>query len=96
LSPLTLRRLALTIAPLIAMMVVVLMAVFGDHGLVRRHELKLETSIVETKIQELSRENSEIRRSLRVLDDHPVGIQRLAAHQLRHAPENSTIYLFEQ
>jgi len=96
LSPLTLRRLALTVAPLLVMMAVVLMAVFGDHGLVRRHELRLETVLVESRIAELSWENSEIKRSLRILDEHAVGLQRVATHQLRQAPENSTIYLFDQ
>jgi len=78
------------------MMAVVLMAVFGDHGLVRRHELRLETSMVNSRIAELSWENSEMKRSLRILGEHPVGFQRMAAHQLRQAPENSTIYLFDE
>tara|TARA_B110000037_G_C17023159_1_gene466184 strand:- start:538 stop:774 length:237 start_codon:yes stop_codon:yes gene_type:complete len=78
------------------MMAVVVMAVFGDHGLVRRHELGMETAMVEHRISELLSENSEIKRSLRILDEHPVGLQRVAARQLRQAPENSTIYLFDQ
>lgn len=77
------------------MVAVVLMAVFGDHGLVRRHAIRLETAIVETRIAELSWETSEIKRSLRILDEHYVGLQRVAAQQLRQAPENSTIYLFD-
>lgn len=90
------RRLVMTIVPFTLMGAVVLMAIFGDHGLVRRHELRQKHAEVERRIQELQSENSELRRQIRLLDEDPVGLQRLAVEELLVAPPGSTIYRFEE
>lgn len=93
-NPLLLRRLALSIVPFTLMGAVVLLAIFGDHGLLRRHQLRVERIEAEARIAALQQENAELRRQMMLLDAHPIGLERLAAEQLLMAPPGSTIYRF--
>ena len=70
------------------------MAIFGDHGLVRRHDLRQERMEVERRAEDLVRENAEMRREIRLLESQPLGIQRLVAEELLMASTESTIYRF--
>ena len=74
---------------------VVMMAIFGDHGLVRRHDLRQERIDIEHRVDDLQKRNTELRRELRVLETQPLGIRRVAAQELLMAPPESTIYRFE-
>ena len=71
------------------------MAVMGDTGLVRRHELRQELYRVDEHAQALRKEAAEMRRELEILRTEELGIRRLAARELRMAPEGSTLYVFE-
>jgi len=81
--------------PLLMMAGVVMMAIFGDHGLVRRHDLRQERIDIENRVEDLRKRNTELRRELRVLETQPLGIRRVAAQELLMAPPESTIYRFE-
>ena len=81
--------------PLLMMAGVVMMAIFGDHGLVRRHDLRQERIEIENRVEDLRKRNTELRRELRVLETQPLGIRRVAAQELLMAPPESTIYRFE-
>ena len=94
-SSLTLRRFALTLIPLALLAAVFIMAVMGDSGLVRRHELRQELYRVNEHSQSLQKETSEMRRELKVLQQEDIGLRRLAATELRMGPAGSTIYVFE-
>lgn len=94
-NALLLRRLVMSVVPFVLMGAVVLMAIFGDHGLVRRHELLRKRAEVERHVHELERANAELERQIRLLDRHPVGVQRLVAEELLEAPAGSTIYRFQ-
>ena len=72
-----------------------MMAIFGDHGLVRRHDLRQERIDIENRVEDLRKRNTELRRELRVLETQPLGIRRVAAQELLMAPPESTIYRFE-
>ena len=85
----------MTIVPFVLMGSVVLMAIFGDHGLVRRHELRAQISETEIRLAEIERENAALRRQIRSMDKDRIGVQRLAAQELLVAPPGSTIYRFE-
>lgn len=85
----------MTIVPFVLMGSVVLMAIFGDHGLVRRHELRLQIGETEIRLAEIERENAALRRQIRSMDKDRIGVQRLAAQELLVAPPGSTIYRFE-
>ena len=90
-----LRRLLLGAVPFTVMGAVVLMTVFGDHGLVRRHELRQEKRAVDARVDELRAENVQLRRQIDIMEKHPAGVRRLAAEELLMAPPGSTIYRFE-
>ena len=94
-SSLLFRRFAFTALPLCFLGVVVVMAIFGDHGLVRRHDLRQERVEIERRVKELKRRNTELRRDLRLLETEPLGLRRVAAKELLMAPADSTIYRFE-
>ena len=95
-SALFARRFALTVAPLLVMGGVVLMAIFGDHGLVRRHELRQQRAEIGRRIHDLELDNAASRRQVRVAETYQLGVRRLAAEELRLAPPGSTIYVFEE
>jgi len=88
------RRLVFNVLPLGVMTIVVCLAIFGDHGLIRRHHLKVQQVEVEVEVAQLQRDNAELRRKLRILDSHTIGHHRLAAEEMMMAPEGSTIYRF--
>ena len=85
----------MTVVPFCLTGFVVLMAIFGDHGLVRRHELRQELADTHVRNEALREDNQEMRRQLRLLDGEAKGVQRLALQELLMAPEGSTIYRFE-
>ena len=75
---------------------VVVMAIFGDTGLVRRHELRQELYRVEAHSGDLREETSEMRRDLALIQTEELGLRRLAARELRMAPKGSTVYVFDR
>lgn len=93
-NPLLLRRLALSVVPFTLIGAVVLLAIFGDHGLIRRHQLRLERMEAEERLAQIEHENADLRRQMMLLDAHPIGLERLAAEQLLMAAPGSTIYRF--
>jgi cell division protein FtsB len=89
------RKLLMSIVPFTLMGAVVLMAIFGDHGLVRRHELRQKTVEVQARIDQLELENSELDRQIQLIDHHPIGLERLVAEELLMAAPGATIYRFD-
>ncbi len=86
----------MSVVPFILMGAVVLMAIFGDHGLVRRHELRQRQVEIELQVEQLAGENAEFSRQIRLLDTHRIGLRRLAAEELLMAGEGATIYRFAE
>ena len=85
----------MTVVPFSMTGIVVLMAIFGDHGLVRRHELRQELVHTEARNEMLRIQNAQMVREIELLQEEEKGVQRLAAETLLMAPEGSTIYRFE-
>ncbi len=75
---------------------VVVMAIFGDTGLVRRHELRQELYRVEEHANGLRESTSEMRRELSLIQTEELGLRRMAARELRMAPKGSTVYVFDR
>lgn len=88
------RRLFFNAVPFGIMAAVVCLAIFGDHGLIRRHYLKAQQVEVAARIDTLKRENAELERKLTILDTQEIGLRRMAAEEMMMAPEGSTIYRF--
>ncbi len=86
----------MTVAPLVLMGGVVFMAIFGEHGLVQRHELRQRRAAIQQQIEAAALKNAALRREVRLMDKHPLGLRRAAAEELHVAPEGATIYVFEE
>ncbi len=74
---------------------VVVMAIFGDTGLVRRHELMQERYRVDEHTEVLQKETAQLHRDLKLIQNQQLGLRRLAAQELRVAHEGSTIFVFD-
>ncbi len=86
----------MTVAPLMLMGGVVFMAIFGEHGLVQRHDLRSHRVQVQGEILETQLHNAALRRQVRILEQYELGARRLVAEELHMAPEGSTLYLFSE
>jgi len=89
-----LRPVLFTIAPALVALAVVILALFGDNGLLRRHQLRRQLYAVESEVQRLQTENQELRRRIELLQRSPEELERKAADKLLMAPPGSTIYRF--
>jgi cell division protein FtsB len=74
---------------------VVVMAIFGDTGLVRRHELRQELYRVDKHAADLRSDTVEMKRKLALIKTEELGLRRLAARELRMAPKGSTVFVFD-
>jgi cell division protein FtsB len=72
------------------------MAIFGENGLVQRHELRQRRVEVQRQIAEAELYNASLRRQVRLMERDPLAVRRLVAEELMMAPENSTIYVFAE
>ena len=95
-SSTAIRRLVMSVVPFTLTGVVVLMAIFGDHGLIRRHELQLQFVETERANEQVHRENAEMRRQIVILQTERKGVERLAAEELLMAKPGATIYRFAE
>lgn len=86
----------MTVAPLGLMGGVVFLAIFGEHGLVQRHDLRQRRVGVERQIAEAELHNAALRREVRLMHRHELGLRRAAAEELQLASEDSTIYVFSE
>lgn len=91
-----LRHFVLTIVPALIALVVVGFALFGDHGLFRRHELRRQLAEMQSEVIRLERENLLLQREIKLVRERPEAIRRAAAEELLVAPRGSTIYRFSE
>ena len=90
------RPLLLTIVPALVALAVVILALFGDNGLLRRHQLRRQLFQVQEEVLRLRVENLELRRKIVLLQRSPVAVEREAADRLLMAPPGSTVYRFPE
>jgi cell division protein FtsB len=92
---LRIRQFALTFVPAFIALVVVAYALFGNRGLLRRHELRRQLVEMQADVLRLDEENLRLNREIRMLRDRPAAVRRAAAEELLVAAPGSTIYRFE-
>lgn len=90
------RPVLLTVAPTLVALAVVILALFGDNGLLRRHQLRRQLLLVQGEVQRLQQENLELRHRIELLQKSPVAVEREAAERLLMAPPGSTVYKFPE
>lgn len=84
----------LAVLPAFVIGAVVLSAIWGDNGLIRRLELRAELEQANTDLVQTQRDNQRLLRELHLLEDDPVAIERVVAEELEWAKDGTRIYVF--
>ena len=85
----------LTLVPAFLIAGVVITAIWGDNGLLRRAELQAELRQANEDLRTIQRENQRLLHHLHLMEQHPIVIEREVVEELEVAPPGTTIYRFE-
>lgn len=93
--PRLVHRILLAVLPALVIGAVVVAAIWGDNGLLRRDELAEELSTANQELSEIQRENQRLLRELHLLEEDPVAAERAVAEELGWSTEGTTLYRFD-
>lgn len=88
------HRILLAVLPAFVIGAVVLSAIWGENGLVRRMELTEELREANAELEAVDLENQRMQRELRLLDEDRVTAERAVASELERGVPGTTIYRF--
>jgi cell division protein FtsB len=88
------RRLIWNVLPVVLVTGALWMALAGEDGLLRRHELKHQLAATKARTENVLLENQALRREIRALRSEQAAVQRASATTLLTAQPGSTIYRF--
>lgn len=91
----TLQRVLLTLIPAIVLASIATSAIWGESGLLVRHDLRERVARSNGELAAIERENQRLLRDLQLIDRDPVVLERMLAEELGWAREGSTIYRFD-
>jgi cell division protein FtsB len=86
----------LAVLPAFVIGAVVLSAIWGDNGLIRRLELREELERANVELRQTQRDNTRLLRELRLLEDDPIATERVIAEELEWATDGTTLYRFDE
>ena len=89
------RRLVWNVVPVLMVLAAVQMALLGDDGLLKRHQVKQRLYTTQAQVDAVKLHNEKLRANIRLLRTDPTYVKRAVAQQLLMAEEGSTIYRFE-
>ena len=95
LSSTVLRRLVWNVLPVVLVIGFMQMALLGDDGLLKRHQVKQHLYATQAKVGQMERLNAGLAARVRMLRTNPTFVERTAGERLLLAKEGSTIYRFE-
>lgn len=81
--------------PVLMVMVAVQMALLGDDGLLKRHQVKQRLYSTQAQVDAVKLHNEKLRARIRMLRTEPAYVKRAVAEKLLLAESGSTIYRFE-
>jgi len=90
-----LRRLLWNVVPVALVIGALWMALVGDEGLLKRHELKHQLVVLHDRTKRTETDNETLRRHIRALRNEPAVVQRASAETMLTAMPGSTIYRFK-
>lgn len=93
--PRLVHRILLAVLPALVIGAVVIVAIWGDNGLLRREDLSEELEQANSDLLELQRDNQRLLRELHLLEEDPVAAERAVAEELGWATEGTTLYRFD-
>jgi cell division protein FtsB len=85
----------LSLLPALVLVSIAVSAVWGDGGLLARHELKARLERDKASLAALERANQRLVSELVWLEKDPVLLERAVAEELGWAREGTTLYRFE-
>ena len=89
------RRLVWNVVPVLMVMAAVQMALLGDDGLLKRHQVKQRLYSTQVHVDTVKIHNEKLRARIRMLRTDPTYVKRAVAEKLLLAEAGSTIYRFE-
>jgi len=89
------RRLIWNVLPVVLVIGALWMALAGEDGLLRRHELKHQLAATKARTERVRLENEALKREIRGLRSDKAAVQRASAATLLTAQPGSTIYRFD-
>ncbi|MEQ1505265.1 MAG: septum formation initiator family protein [Myxococcota bacterium] len=94
-NPASIQRLFLAFLPAVALAGIGLSTVWGESGLLVRHELGDRLSSGNQDLAAVERENQRLYRELERMEQDPVVIERQIAEELGWARQGTTVYRFD-
>ncbi|MAY81102.1 MAG: hypothetical protein CL930_10005 [Deltaproteobacteria bacterium] len=95
LSSTVVRRLVWNVLPVVLVVGFMQMALFGDDGLLKRHQVKQHLYATQAKVGQVEKLNAELAARVRMMRTNPAFVERAAGERLLLAKEGGTIYRFE-
>jgi len=89
------RRLVWNVVPVLMVLAAVQMALLGDDGLLKRHQVKQRLYATQGKVDSVKLHNEKLRSRIRLMRSEPAYVKRAVAEKLLLAEAGSTIYRFE-
>ncbi|MEZ4318858.1 MAG: septum formation initiator family protein [Myxococcota bacterium] len=89
-------RLLLTVLPALLLAAVAASAIWGDNGLLVRHQLDAQLDDAQAELAQLERENERALRDLKMLDSDPIVLERLVADELSWGRDDATLIRFDE
>lgn len=89
----SLRRKAATLASIIALVALVVGALFGDRGLLHLMDQRHRAEILAGEVEDLQRENARLAADIAALRSDPRAIERLAREELGMVRADETVFL---
>lgn len=92
----SLPRILLAVVPALVMGAVVVSTIWGDKGLIARHQLQRELAEEQAELAAIERENQRLKRKLSLMERDPRVVERILADELRWAHPDAVIYDFSE
>jgi cell division protein FtsB len=89
----SLRRKAATLASIIALVALVVGALFGDRGLLHLMDQRHRAEVLAGEVQDLQSENARLAAEITALRSDPRAIERLAREELGMVRADETVFL---
>ena len=91
-----LRRKAATLASIIALVALIVGALFGDRGLLHLIEQRHRAEALAGEVEELEAENARLATEITALRSDPHAIERLAREELGFVRAGETVFLIRE
>jgi len=89
------QRVLLALLPALVIASLAASAIWGESGLLVRHQLRGRLASANDDLAAVERENQRLLRDLRLMEQDVVLLERLVAEELGWGREGTTIYRFE-